>query len=305
MTGGELLTLFRSEMNDRAPPFLWETDEAYGYIDDAQIMFCRLTEGIADGITPAVTQLVLASRAVATVTAGTHIGNAVTITVTGAVIPQAGNRITVAGATGARAPVYNGTYYVSSVTGLLVTYRNPNGAVLDPANDAAVGTLTASFTLGVGYLDLHPSIMKIRDVTRADDGRNVGVINREDMKSRGMRLDGQTGTLQALITGESDNQVRVWPAPTENLTLNLLVFRLPLLTVSGDTEDTPLEIGVRHHRHLLMWAKSLAYGKQDAETLDRNKQNDFEMKFAAYCGQVQEEQRRARHKPRAVEYGGI
>jgi hypothetical protein len=54
-----------------------------------------------------------------------------------------------------------------------------------------------------------------------------------------------------------------------------------------------------------MWVKALAYGKQDAETFDRTKQKEFEQKFFGYCDQVQAEQRRARHKPRAVAYGGI
>lgn len=43
---------FRSEVNDTKPDFLWKEDEVYGYIDEAQKMFCRLTGGLADSSSP-------------------------------------------------------------------------------------------------------------------------------------------------------------------------------------------------------------------------------------------------------------
>ena len=63
MTSGELLKLFRSEMSDQIAPFLWSDVEVYSYIDDAQKMFCRKTDGLTDATTTAVTQLAIASGA--------------------------------------------------------------------------------------------------------------------------------------------------------------------------------------------------------------------------------------------------
>lgn len=48
MTVEQLLTLFRQEMADTAEPYLWSDDEFYIYLDDAQKMWARLTDGIAD-----------------------------------------------------------------------------------------------------------------------------------------------------------------------------------------------------------------------------------------------------------------
>ena len=54
----ELRTLFRSEFSDAVEPYLVPDASVYAYLDDAQKMFCRLTEGIEDsrshtlGITP-------------------------------------------------------------------------------------------------------------------------------------------------------------------------------------------------------------------------------------------------------------
>lgn len=48
MTVEQLLTLFRSEMADQAEPYLWSDEEFFVYLDDAQKMWARLTDGIAD-----------------------------------------------------------------------------------------------------------------------------------------------------------------------------------------------------------------------------------------------------------------
>ena len=57
MNSSELLSLFRSEMVDEVEPFLWSDENIFGYEDDAQKMFCRNTDGIADATTVAVTKI--------------------------------------------------------------------------------------------------------------------------------------------------------------------------------------------------------------------------------------------------------
>lgn len=47
----QLLSLFRRDMRDDAPAHnLWSDDEIYSYMDEAQKMFCRLTDGIHDSV---------------------------------------------------------------------------------------------------------------------------------------------------------------------------------------------------------------------------------------------------------------
>ncbi len=48
MTTTELLALFRMEVNDLEPKYLWSDELVYRYIDDAQKQFCRDTNGILD-----------------------------------------------------------------------------------------------------------------------------------------------------------------------------------------------------------------------------------------------------------------
>lgn len=155
---------------------------------------------------------------------------------------------------------------------------------------------------GTDILALHPTIKKIRSARRSDNGRPVDVINQEDMTPRGLYFDGRLGPVRALVLGMDDNQVRVWPMPDETVDVLLSVFRLPLATI---TDDEPFEIPEQHHRHLLLWAKHLAYSVQDAETFDKTKAAEFEQRFLNYCDRAAAEQAKARHKTRVVAYGGI
>lgn len=162
--------------------------------------------------------------------------------------------------------------------------------------EIAVDTLTDTYAVS-------PLILKYRSAWNKATGRPIGIKNLEDLASEGMYFDGKPGPVKYIVTGLDDNFIRVWPYPLEPLTLKLSVFRLPLLTV---TDASPaLEIAPQHHLNLLMWVKYRAYGKQDSETFDKQKSEDSEALFRAYCGQAKAEQARVRHKPRAVVYGGI
>lgn len=218
MNSSELLDLFRDEAEDQAEPYLWPDERVFSYIEDAQTMFCRKTDGISDATTPAVT--------------------------------------------------------------------------------------TVAIAVDTDWVDLHPSILKIRSVTRTDTGREIEVLNHEDLPGRGWRFDGRTGPVKALVIGIEENKARVFPTSSEVVDLNLVVFRLPLVPIT-DAGDQEFEIPERHHRHLLKWVKHLAYSKQDAETFDKKKALDFKMEFLSYCEEVMVENRRKRHKNRAVVYGGI
>lgn len=218
MTSTELLAAFRDEVADTVLPYLWSDATVYRYIDDAQKMFCRRTEGIEDSRTAAVTQL--------------------------AVVP-------------------NTEWYPTSKL-----------------------------------------ILKIRSVTRNDTGRSVEVVNVERAPERGIYFDGRKGPIRALVAGLDKSALRAWPIPNETVTLSMSVFRLPLEAIA-DEGDQDLEVDEQHHQALLLWAKHLAYNKQDAETADPNRAADYEQRFYAYCAAARIEQERARRVVGTVAYGGI
>lgn len=57
MNTTELYDAFRSDVVDLERPYLWSYTEVFGYMDEAQIMFCRLAGGIPDVTTDEVVKV--------------------------------------------------------------------------------------------------------------------------------------------------------------------------------------------------------------------------------------------------------
>ncbi len=220
---------FRSDTRDVEEPPLWTSSEIYQYINDAQIMFTRLTGGIADA-TSSITQL----------------------------------------------PI----------------------------------------SVGQVFVDLSPKILKIRQAVRLSDYRDVELKNIEDFQRSGYdrypnaygtgqrfsRLDSTTGPIHSLVLGMEANKARIVDIPLVADTIALTVYRMPLEEITAKDQD--LEIDEQHHQHLLLWVKRCAHMKQDAETFDRGRSENFEAQFMAYCQQAKLERERREHKFRTIEYGG-
>lgn len=169
--------------------------------------------------------------------------------------------------------------------------------------------------VGEDVYDLHPSILRIRQVMRQSDNAEVKVINDLDQTNlfrsaydygqfRTLLQSNQPGAVRYLVTGQQRNKARVIQIPMVADTLLMDVYRLPLTDVVDGAH--PLDdVDKDHHIYLLDWMKHLAYRKADAETFDKGKSDDFEVSFRAYCSQAKAEWDRYKHKPRTVAYGGI
>jgi hypothetical protein len=207
---------FRRDVDDRVAPYLWSSDEVFGYLDDAQKLFCRLTGGIGD---------------------------------------------------------------------------------------ASTSLTLLSYTAGAATLACSPLILKIRAAYDEATGTPVEIVNIEDMAARGMRFDGRSGPLRALVAGMEPASLHTWPLPAASGGVRLVVERLPLATISDF--DQTLEVADHHQHGLSLWMRARAYTKQDADTLDARRADNFNTQFRAYCDAARREKDTVRHKPRVVAYGGI
>lgn len=169
--------------------------------------------------------------------------------------------------------------------------------------DASSALTQLAITPDTDWYAYSPLILKVRDAHWTDDGREVEVINFEDLRRRGLRFNGQVGPVRGVIIGLEAHKLRCWPFPDAPRTLQLTVDRLPLKRITDTGQK--LEIDEQHHLHLLKWVKALAYRKQDAETYDKGRATDFENQFRVYCEDAKAEKDRAMHKTRVVAYGGI
>jgi len=148
-------------------------------------------------------------------------------------------------------------------------------------------------------------ILKIRKAFRQSDGAPVLVMNYENVELQGLKFDGSKGPVQMFVTGMDDGLAYYKPIPSVADTLQMMVDRLPLNTLSLADAPQDLEIPEHHHRHLLKGMKALAYGKQDAETFNKSKSEDFERQFNVYGEKAMRERERRIHKNRSVAYGGL
>jgi len=217
MNSTELLGAFRREMRDVETPYLWEDADVYRYMNDAQNMFCRLTEGIEDS-----------------------------------------------------------------------------------SSDVCRITVTA----GTEWYPIDRKILKVREAVNMATGRPYEVVNMEKASLQGVLFNGRPGPLRLFVTGMEKHKLRAWPLPSEGATVELRVFRLPLEPIT-DIGDQELEVDEQHRNALLLWMKSLAYMKQDADAYDKAASEELEGQFRAYCHAALKEQERARRNNGTVVYGGL
>lgn len=184
------------------------------------------------------------------------------------------------------------------------------GGIAD-SQTPAICTLTT--IVGNPWIVTDPRILKFRRAWLTTDATEIKIINHENLDTvfdtsdygfdRPIRLDMQAGPVRYLITNMHANQVRTVRVPAAVLTIQLAVYRLPLVTIND--YDLPLEIDQQHHHYLLLWMKALAYAKQDAETRNDKLREQNAAEFRAYCDQARREREAREHKPRVVTYGGL
>ena len=172
--------------------------------------------------------------------------------------------------------------------------------------DATSALTTVNVPAGVEFSAISPRILKLRAAYNASTGRDIELLNYEDLQFSngyppGRRFDSTPGSVSALILGMESNKVRWVSIPNEDLVVRLVVYRMPLTEV---TANVALEIDEHHQHYLLSWMKHLAHKKQDAETFDKGRSDLFRDEFLEYCRQAKAERERREHKFRAVAYGG-
>ena len=172
--------------------------------------------------------------------------------------------------------------------------------------DATSALTTVTVPAGVEFSAISPRILKLRAAYNAATGRDIELLNYEDLQFNtgclfGQRFNSTPGPVSGLITGMEPNKVRWVSIPSEDLVVRLLIYRMPLADV---TANANLELDEHHQHYLLSWMKHLAHKKQDAETFDKGRSDLFRDEFLEYCRQAKAERERREHKFRTVAYGG-
>lgn len=170
--------------------------------------------------------------------------------------------------------------------------------------DGSSALTRVSYTTSDDWVMLDKRILKVRDATFLNSGRQVVVLSMEDMRASDLRFDSRPGHVRRMVLGIEPAKARLHPYPSEAGTLQLIVDRLPLKAIT-DAGDQKFEIDEQHHLALVTWMQHRAYSKQDADTFDRLKAAEHEAAFQNYCFEAKAERERAGGKVRVVNYGGI
>lgn len=182
--------------------------------------------------------------------------------------------------------------------------------------DASSSLTRLNLVAGRATNSVSPLILRFRSAYLLSDGTELKIINEAELprltasdygQNNPQRRNLLTGKVTHMVTGSdrsaSNGVVRWVYIPDAADTVQLSVQRLPLDTIGPRSEFT--EIGEEHHEHLMLWMKHRAYGKQDAETFDRGRRDEFGQAFRAYCAEAKVEWNRYRSHNMSVAYGGL
>lgn len=162
---------------------------------------------------------------------------------------------------------------------------------------------------GTHTYDLDTRIIDVTRAKLASARTSLVPISFEVLDSRYNSWESDTGTVYNYILDWEYGKIRLYRTPTEDGSLELRVVRLPLDPMTWDNrESAEPEIPAHMQYPMLYWAAHLAYQKDEPNTLDPERANYFEGKFANEVGprtDFYSEQKRKMKRPRGITYGGI
>lgn len=167
-----------------------------------------------------------------------------------------------------------------------------------------------------GFITQHPSIIRpLRARMQTVSNRDpLQIVTAEDLdgglivRDYGTFFTGdwqsKSGPARFLVTNMQEDQWRLAPIPVVDDVLELTVLHMPIDTVTCD--GRALEVTEREDQMtMLLFMKHLAFGKQDADTYDKELSDRFEAAFEKKADNRRREVRRARFRHTGMRYGGI
>lgn len=169
------------------------------------------------------------------------------------------------------------------------------GGLRDAASEVTQVVVPAE----VEIVDIDPRIISLL-AARDADGRPLSILDWADPEAK---RRGQSGTVRAIVLGETENTLRAIDIPTVDTQLYFIVRRMPLTGVKDG--NTVFELRDDHAEHLVYGALARAYLKDDPETYDKRRADMNEARFLSYVAQAKQDLQTRGMRTRVVEYGGL
>lgn len=139
--------------------------------------------------------------------------------------------------------------------------------------------LTSSDTV----YDLDSRILFVRRVKLSTNAVPLQRVSRKTLDQQRAGWESETGEPIAYVPDMDTNKLRPYPSPDGNYTANLVVVRLPLVSMA-EGDDEP-ELPARMHKGLVDWMLHRAYSTVDGELYNPKKADYHEARFVAEFGQ--------------------
>lgn len=149
--------------------------------------------------------------------------------------------------------------------------------------DKSSSFCTIPVTAGKDVYVIHPSIYAIRYASFVDSAGRVTTLSSTSADELDHFLANwreQSDKPKWFI--HEDTTVELAHSPSENGTLKLDVYRLPLEDIASDGDE--LEIAWSHHLSLLHWVMAKAFSIPDSDLFQPGKASEHEMKFIQLFG---------------------
>ncbi len=298
MTPQQLFDRFRADVIDLKDPPLWSDDEVWGYLDDAQSMLCRLTDGLRDS-TSAATQV-----AITATEPWVDIDPSV-LTIRSAKLVSTSKPVRVfsyedvAGCDGTNKPWPWGVSDLDLPGTVLAAIIGMEEGRLRLVQ---VPIVDDALELIIERLPLVPITVGVRSVAVTVGGSGY-------TSAPTVVFSSGSAAATAVLTGDAVTSIVITEPGSDYLVAPTITFSGGGGTLAAATSaigpPAALEVRREHHLAMLLWMKHLAYNKQDADTFDKERADKMDAAFRSYCFDAKSEKARRNQKPRTIAYGGL
>ena len=130
------------------------------------------------------------------------------------------------------------------------------------------------------------------------EGRRLDETSIDELDSKSLDWESHKGLPRGYIF-ERNGSLRLYPTPVVDGAVKLRVSRLPIDRYSADRDTEDVEIPVQWHVKLLNWMFRTALLKNEAETQDKVKADEYEARFIADFGKRHDANVERKHRDKS------
>lgn len=148
--------------------------------------------------------------------------------------------------------------------------------------DSTSALCSISYAADDATITLDPRIIEVRSASIGNEDMRLRTVEEMGCTWSNWRTDTLRNVPSFLIRGLDTGKLHLYPRPATSGTIQLAVYRLPLVALVND-DDVP-ELRLEWHQSLVDWMLYRAYSRRDSEQLDPRIAAEALLRFEAEFG---------------------